>query len=291
MNNNQNNSYGTCGNNGRIAINGYHGQNSLDLYKNRQLVGNVAALSALNVNLSNSCTPALTASAASILNQVINNPTCTQSIMLTNGSSTAGLGAADFFATMDVNEATLTPQEIEDTLYQFFGQNCSSISGNCINTKALPGVTFSFNISVTGNETCGFTATININASTLTSSCSNNLPAVNSQLGQFTLVSNAFVLDDVIQTSPSLTTLQSNTISFSQNSQCNNSVLFVIGDSIVQLGSLPIFSIQASELVDSSTDTGVLEIVLVQPLQLNIVMNTLTNFITCNNASSTCTVF
>jgi hypothetical protein len=288
-----------CPRGGRIAIEGYHGQNVLDLYANYNLIGNVAALNDLNVNLSNCCTPALKTSATAAIAQLTNAPYFTDNVRITNDLGVAGFENDDFTTIQE--QTTDSPNNfLQTALYQFFGDP----NNNHRNTKTFRGLTIEFQIDIKtpldiGGGPCGFQAIITGNIFDNCVKAANvNAPAMQ-QIAQFVLASNYFTLDDgfpiVDLGNPPFNTFansygqpQSRNISFAPSTAFNNGLLFVFGDTIVRLGQMPVFAIIPYDPSSSTTDP--LAIKLVQHFELEITMNTLTKFITCDETEP-CRIF
>lgn len=247
---------GDCKENGRLWIDGYHGKKALDFNADSSIIQSVAAFKDYGFNISECCAPVIKATVKNIMNQML-LPVTTTTQKLTKDLNVQNFLPDDtktITSTSSVLDTSVTFDiaDMKTGFLTFFDDtNLTVCNANVIYT-----------VTVTGNDDSNtFSIIVKISFQDNTST----------ELASYTITSNTFT----IGTSPV-------TISFTPSAPGTS---IVIGDSILTFTQFPIFSLEG--LINNTDSADVVTLRVIQHLITSCKTNTLTDFMTCNQANCT----
>jgi len=226
--------------NGRIYVEGYHGQKALDFGAgpDQALMKKVAVFSALGANLSECCVPAIKMTPTALMQQLTNNTPQILEAPLTTDFSGVGI-ADDFMIISETDTGALGEADFLNAFQQFF-QN-----------TAVFGMNVQFQVGVSPFQP--YIATIQTNFTGYN----------NAALGTFLLTSTPFSVEE-----------PGGTISFTLGGQ-NPTIVY--GDSIIKISQLPTFTVE--DFTPNTAFPADAMLRISQQFLISAQINTLTTFI------------
>lgn len=262
---------GTCDEQGRLWVNGYHGHRALDFQAHKGLLSQISGLESSDMNLSNCCVPVIRTNASDVYDIISKSDIPSTTIPLTRSIITGQVTSTVPIANNVGSSLTFRNMDLINTPNGFGAYFMPSQ----ISAFGLSNILITQSLSVTG---------------TLISPFNYQSPfTITSQITITDTLTGLFKINTISSTfgDPTLTGGETSSYFPKFFIASNSSKTFLLGRYTIQITQLPIFEFQYvnGSLINNGTAIGADKYTLsiIAPLEVSISSDHLFDLLTCQN--------